>query len=49
MSKYRDKKREMAGGISRLDLTSPAKIPKIKNKIDGSRKIFIVSPFCELS
>jgi hypothetical protein len=26
----------MAGGISKLDRTAPAKTPKIKNKIAGS-------------
>jgi hypothetical protein len=31
----------MAGGISKFDLTIPAKIPKTKNRIAGSRKLSI--------
>ena len=44
MSRYRDKKREIGCGISRLDLTSPANMPKIKNRIEGSSKLFINFP-----
>jgi hypothetical protein len=41
INKYSDKNREICGGISRLDLTDPANTPKIKNKMAGSRKLFI--------
>ena len=41
ISRYKDKNREIGCGISRLDLTSPAKMPKIKNRIEGSSKLFI--------
>jgi hypothetical protein len=34
----------MAGGISKLDFTKPANTPKIKNKMAGSKKIFINNP-----
>ena len=44
MRRYKDKKREMGCGISRLDLTSPANMPKIKNKMEGSNKLFINFP-----
>ena len=41
INKYKDKKREIAGGISRFDFTKPAKTPNTKNKIAGSTKGFI--------
>jgi hypothetical protein len=41
INKYSDRKREICGGTSRLDLTDPAKTPKIKNRIAGSRKLVI--------
>jgi hypothetical protein len=37
IKRYNDKNFVIAGGISKLDLTAPAKTPKIKNKIAGSR------------
>jgi hypothetical protein len=41
INKYKDKNLEMAGGISRLDRTRPAKTPKTKNKMAGSMKLCI--------
>ena len=36
INRYKDKNFVIAGGISKLDRTAPAKTPKIKNKIAGS-------------
>lgn len=44
INKYSDRNREICGGISRLDFTDPAKTPKIKNSIAGSRKL-VIHPF----
>ena len=42
INRYSDKKREMAGGISRLDFRLPAIAPKTKKSMAGS------SRFCML-
>jgi hypothetical protein len=42
MSRYKDKKREMGWGISRLDFNDPAKMPNTKNKMAGSVKLLII-------
>lgn len=44
INRYKDRKREMGGGISRLDLTKPAKMPKMKKRMVGSSKIFMGCP-----
>jgi hypothetical protein len=42
INKYRDRNRDIGGGISRFDFSDPAKIPKTKNKMAGSKKLCIV-------
>ena len=44
INRYNDKKREIADGISRLDLTLAANTPNTKNKIAGSRNTCIAWP-----
>jgi hypothetical protein len=41
INKYKDRKREIAGGISKLDLAVPASTPKIKNRMAGSSRFCI--------
>jgi hypothetical protein len=41
IKRYKDRKREIAGGISKLDLAAPARTPKIKNRMAGSRRFCI--------
>ena len=48
INKYSDKNLEICGGISKLDLTLPAKAPNIKNKIAGSKKL-VMHIFYEVS
>ncbi len=39
ISRYSERKREIWGGISRLDLTVPAIRPKTKNRMAGSSRL----------
>jgi hypothetical protein len=41
INRYKDKNRDIGCGISRFDFIKPAKIPKIKNKIEGSSSVLI--------
>jgi hypothetical protein len=38
----------MAGGISKLDLSVPAKTPMMKNMMAGSNKLCMVESFVEI-
>ena len=44
ISRYSERNREMGCGISKLDFTRPAKMPKMKKRMVGSSKIFINCP-----
>ena len=48
MSRYKDRNREIAGGISKLDRTAPARTPTMKNKMAGSRRLCMVDSFVEI-
>src|SRR5512137_1271276 len=41
INRYRDKNLEIAGGISRFDLSVPASTPNTKNRIAGSSRFCI--------
>jgi hypothetical protein len=45
MSRYIDRNFAIDGGISKLDLTAPAKMPTRKNRIAGSIKFCTGVPF----
>jgi len=42
ISRYKDRKREMAAGNSRFERSNPAVMPNTKKRIAGSRKFCMV-------
>ena len=45
IKRYKERNLDIGWGISKLDLTNPANSPNIKNRMEGSSKFVINSPF----